>query len=245
MIIYVSYFSFLYFPGEGTKMNIVIGSSRTKGLNSVESLKSNKAVEVWTLPGGKYNQMSELVDQHLIYCHGGPMPPTEILHFYIVAGLCDVTKKLNNRNHHYTEVTYKEKPQQTFDRVIPDILNLKQYILSQNAMPIFCTIIPSHIQTQNNIWFDRGVTTSLCYAHEYDDMQSGALEAIRLINEEIPKINLASGLSTPYLHQTLSHKSKGKRYFQYTLLSDGCHAGDKLKTLWAKCLNRAIKLNRS
>ena len=86
-------------------MNVIIGSSRSKDLGKTEPLLSNHTVEIWSLPGGRYNQMKH-VDKHMILHHGGvPMPHTAKSHFYVVAGLCDVTTKTNNRKEHYTEVT--------------------------------------------------------------------------------------------------------------------------------------------
>jgi hypothetical protein len=235
----------LFFRENG--MNVIVGSSRSRDLGKFEPLKSNPTVEIWSVPGGKYCQLTVSVDEHMLYHHGGPMPPTEKTHFYIVAGLCNITKKINRRQEKYTEVIYDQIPAETARNTIQEIQNLKTYILAQKAVPIFCTIIPSHISTQNNKWFDQGITSSLHFSHRYEDMQSGAMEAINIVNDKIPIINSETGVSTPFLHQTITHrKSKNdKRRYQFSLLHDDCHTGDRAHNLWAKCIGKAIVLNRS
>ena len=150
--------------------------------------------------------MENLGENHMVYHHGGPMLSTGIPHFYVVAGLCDVTKKINNKNTHYTEVIFDRDPSEAAMEASKEIKKLKLYIQAHNAVPIFCTIIPSHIESQNYSWFDRGITSHLNYSHRYDEMQSGAMEAIETINAEIQAINIETGVSTPFLHQTITYR---------------------------------------
>jgi hypothetical protein len=114
---------------EGTKMNIVIGSSRSRDLGKVEPLISNKTVEIWSIPGGRYHQLKSSVDNHLMYHHGGSTLQTEKTHFYIVAGLCNITRKISNRQDQYTEIVYDQIPALTAENAITEIQNLKQYVL--------------------------------------------------------------------------------------------------------------------
>jgi hypothetical protein len=67
-------------------MNVIIGSSKESALEQYETLKSNHSVEVWSKPGGTFWDMHNLVDNHLIYHHGGPSY-TDQTHFYIIAGV--------------------------------------------------------------------------------------------------------------------------------------------------------------
>lgn len=224
-------------------MNVIIGSSRCKDIKRYEPLKTNETVEVWSRPGGRYHHMKTLVDDHVIYNHGGPTATMGKTHIYIMAGLCDVTTKLNDRSTHYTEVIFQGDPQNSATQIIEDIRNLQRYIHLQNAKAIFCTIVPSHLATQNYYWLSKRRTSYHKFSDMYDGMQIDAMKTLDIINTEIPQINKALGLATPMLHRSVFHIKKGKTYFQHSLLPDGCHGSEKANNLWAKYINRAISLN--
>ena len=226
-------------------MNIVVGSSRTRDLDKVEPLKSNETVEVWTRPGGRYADMKALIDQHLIYHHGGPNLNHGQSHVYVVAGLCDITEKIKNKNSHYQEIIFRENPEIAITRIKSSIKDLQSYILSQNLIPIFCTIVPSHLEKQNLHSFDKGYTDHLDFISQYHNMQDEAMKVFEHLNTHIPIINSSLNMATPNVHNSVFHnKSGGKKYFQFSKLADGCHPTSELKTIWAKHIDRAIKENR-
>lgn len=226
-------------------MNVIIGSSRCRDMKKYEPLKSNNTVEVWSRPGGRYKQMKYLVDDHVIYNHGGPSTLNGDTHIYVMAGLCDITTKLNNKADHYTEVIFQGDPKISAINVLEDIKNLQKYIHLQKAKAIFCTIVPSHLASQNLFYLNKRRTSYHKFEDMYEEMQMEAMKTIDIINVEIPQINQVLGLATPMMHRSVFHIKKGKSYFQHSLLPDGCHAGEKASNLWAKYLNRAIVLNHS
>ena len=78
-------------------MNIIISSSRSGALQHIEPLRSNHLVEVWSKPGGTYENMRELVDNHYILHHGGPPAmETQAMHFYIMQAYVILQKKSKN-----------------------------------------------------------------------------------------------------------------------------------------------------
>ena len=186
------------------------------------------------------------MDNHYIFHHGGPPAmETQDTHFYIIAGLCDITKKIKNRRENYMEVIYNDEPSETISRVLSSIYSLKKYIENLNAKPIFTTITPSHLETLNHKWFDSGRTCRLSYSHNYQEMQVEVMKVFEEINNNITQINSQNGLATPMLHRSVMHNvKKGSKYFQHSKLSDGCHATNSLNKIWAKYIDRAIQLNR-
>ena len=191
-------------------MNVLVGSSRARDLAKDYSIKTNPAIETWFVPGGKYTNMIDLVDNHTLLNHGGVPESQNQSHFYVIAGLCDVSRKESNFRQHYKEVIFTENVNTCVERVKHEISTLHQYILDQNHLPIFATIMPSHLERLNFYWLDNNITTKLDYSNQYSIMQDGLLEAIKEINSFIPSLNSSIGLSTPCLHKQVYHnKSKG------------------------------------
>lgn len=227
------------------KMNIIIGASRCRDLDKLEPLKSDQTVEVWSRGGAKYDDMKDLINQHYIYHHGGAPLIRGQTHFYIVAGLCDITKKLSNRSTNYQEVIYIEPFQETIDRVKSSILKLRSLIISQGSIPIFCTIVPQHLSSWNTSRFDQNKTSQLNYSSSYEHMQTRLMDTTKALNVFLLELNQTLNLSTPCLHRSVMHnQKKGKTYFQHTLLVDGCHASAKVKESWAAGIGGAITRNR-
>jgi hypothetical protein len=174
-------------PFQIHKMNVIIGSSRSSKLDRV--FKENHSVEVWSRPGGTYNSMKDLVDQHSIYHHGGPAESDFQTHFYIVAGVCDVTNKVKNDAENYAEIIFSDSPESKIEKAKDSAKRLQNYILSFNYIPIFCTIVPAHIETQNLHNFQTGKTSSLKHSPAYNHMQDQAMQVFRSLNKFIPELN--------------------------------------------------------
>ena len=75
-------------------------------------------------------------------------------------------------------------------------------------------------------------------------MQDQAMTVFRSLNKFILELNSELGMSTPFLHRSvMKNTKKGKNYFQFRKLPDGCHASPALNSEWAREINHAIKLN--
>jgi hypothetical protein len=109
-------------------MNIIIGSSRCKDLeeNGAPAVKPICRSLVYTW--GPIMPDEDLVDNHMVYHHGGPMSFTGLPYFYIVAGLCNVTKKINIIIAHYTRVIFDSDPSETAIAAFKEIKKLKKKI---------------------------------------------------------------------------------------------------------------------
>ena len=226
-------------------MNVVVGASRARDIAKTILIKSNPLVEVWSLPGGKYAGMKQLIEKHTLYHHGCPPDSQETTQIYVIAGICDVSQKISSYKNKYKEIVLLENSNDCVTRVKNEIQNLHHHILDLNYSPIFATIIPTHLEKLNFHWLDHNVTMKLDYSHQYSIMQDGLLESIKELNAYIPTINKSLGLSTPCLHRTVLHnKSKGRSYFQHSRLHDGCHADESLNLSLAECLDRSFTLNR-
>jgi hypothetical protein len=238
---------FCIFPDSSqlkTRMNVIVGSSRSAKLDL--AFKNTHNVEVWSRPGGTYSTMKSLVDKHHIYHHGGADLLDFQTHIYIVAGLCDVTSKHKNYKENYSEITFDTTSEAAIIHVESSIRDLQTYILSYGYIPIFCTIVPSHIESQNLHNLSRRKTSLLKHTSEYRVMQDMAMTTFRHLNQFIPSLNNELGMTTPFLHRSvMQNTKKGKSYFQYKKLPDGCHASSKLNTSWAKEITHAITKNRS
>lgn len=226
-------------------MNIIVGSSRARDIGSLPPLKGDLTVRTLSKPGGRYHQMNEMIEQQIINDHGGPPLFPGINHYYIFCGLCDITTKLRAKN--YEEVVYQELPQTTLSRVTTKIDNLKQFILDQGGIPIFCTIVPQHIATWNFHRLNIHRTSHLKHSKHYEEMQSNLMIVLEQINQHIIATNLISNVATPKLHSSVLHnqgKGRHQSYFEHTLLTDGVHPKPKLLKSWAKSFKKLIQLNR-
>ena len=71
-------------------MNILVGDSRTKGLGRHNQFQGN--LDVWTKSGAGLRNVEEMINDHFILNHGGQPLHYEKNHYYILAGICDITK---------------------------------------------------------------------------------------------------------------------------------------------------------
>ena len=225
-------------------MNTIVGASRTFGLANIDPLKDNHTVEVWSTPGGKYTDMIDLIQNHTILHHGGPIEEDQT-HIYVAAGVCDITTKLSNPKKHYCEVVFKTEASTSIDNTKSRILDLQRHIIKLGHTPIFCTIVPTHLETLNFHYLNKNKTSYLSHSSKYQEMQDEAMTVFNSINTFIPDINSKLGMTTPFLHRSVMHNTKkSKHYFQYKKLPHRCHASPELKMKWAIELDHAIQINR-
>jgi len=207
--------------------------------SSVHSGKLSSVEDLWGKPGGCVKNCMELVDDNIILHH----PPLTNLksHYYIMAGICDITTKISS--HKYQEVIF-DNPEMKTQLLLQDLGMLSQHILKAGATPILCTIPTMHLATWNQTRIREEKTSHLNYVTEYDSMQKELDSALAHINSHIIQMNLSLGLATPLLHTSLLRNKHGKQYTLYKLLSDGCHPSEPMTLNIVKSLIKAFELNK-
>jgi hypothetical protein len=125
------------------QMDVIVGSSRTGDMKHIPIIRTN-SVEVFTIPGGTYRKMWDVVKNHVTYHE--PLPDQrEKSVYYIMAGICDLTTKISDQRNHYAEVTCTSPPESSIRNLKSEIIHLRDSILSVNATPVFCTICPQKL----------------------------------------------------------------------------------------------------
>ena len=225
-------------------MNILVGDSRAKGLGSYYQLRGN--LEVWAKSGAGIRAIEGMVNDHFIMYHGGQPLFTEKTHYYISAGICDMTKRIQSKPQQYEEVTYMDAPSETLHKMTSQLKKIQTQVLNLGATPIFTTIYSLDLATWNNIRLNQRKTSVLNYESDYNSMQIALNEAISLVNDAIITLNKNMMVATPMIHKCLLHNvRKGIKHWQYHKLVDGCHPNEPIKEDIANSLNRAIQLNRN
>ena len=220
-------------------MNYLIGDSRVGGFKN--KLSKFEVEDVWFKPGGRFENMNELVLDLTILHHG---EDNQRAHFYIWAGICNLTKKL--RGDWYEEVIFStEEAENKRHELHSKIEQLSRTVTNQYAFPIFCPIIPMEIKTWNEHRMSVGRTNRLVFHEEYKEMQKSLEEEVTILNNHLIKINNENGMATPMLHNDFLHnRGKGRVSPRYKDLSDGCHATDPLIKRFKKSLLAAIETNK-
>ena len=223
-------------------MDIIAGASRARYLEQFDPLKRNKVI-VLSRSGAPYQTVGHMIENY-IFTH--PLPKDQKSYVCIIAGLCDLTEKKEGGHRTYQEIIYTKTPEATQDQIRTKISNLNNKVISLGAMPVFCTITPSHLKTWNLHRRDIGATSHLLYEHKYDQMQVDLHKAVHLANDIVIERNEHNHVHTPHLHCHFEHrKSKGKKYFQYKNMTDGCHPNMTIKEGWALSLGVTIEKNRN
>ena len=227
-------------------MNILIGDSRSRNLDKQDHLKG--IVEVWAKPGAGLDRVSAMIEDHYFFHHGGQPIHNGINHYYIMAGICQVTNKIRNPKERYEEVVYKETPNETLQKIIPQVANIRCQIKELEAIPVFCPLYPIDLFTWNDCRLNQSKTIQLKYQDEYETMQVALNQAIVQINEHLTQINRLENVATPMIHRCLQHNRKNRKPENFTWqlhkMSDGCHPDDLLANEIAKSISRAIRINR-
>ena len=192
-------------------------------------------------PGGKIVPLAH-EGRSLLRNH--PNPQEVIVTF--IAGIPDISEKINNTAKQYTETVYREDPDTTITRVT-DQISQAIYILKPATSDIaFSTIAPIDLQTWNQTQLKKRKTTYLLYEHEYDFMTAHLNETIITINNIIKTTNKEHNMFTPYLDSAIQkyYKDGHYRYF-LNRLHDGVHGGEGVKIIWGRLLSKFIKESRS
>lgn len=225
-------------------MNTLVGDSRAKGLANHSLVRGN--LEVWAKPGAGLRSINQLINDHVIMYHGGQPLYLDKNHYYISAGICDITNRIKSRSDKYEEVTYMEEPYKTLHSLTSQFKQIQSQVLDFGAIPIVTTIYPIDLATWNHIRLNQRKTSTLKFQSEYGSMQMALNEAINMLNDVIISLNKNVKVATPMIHKCLLHNvRKGIKHWQYHKLVDGCHPDDSLNDDIAKSLHRAIQLNRT
>ena len=218
-------------------MNVIIGDSRVAGLKYLHPLKLIFE-DIWSKPGCSITQCTSLVEDNLIFHH----PPLTNLktHFYIFAGICDLTTMLRAKN--YQEVVFYGHPT-TVEDCMSVIDATSDEIVKLGAVPIFCTIPPLHLLTWNTLRLEQGKTSVLKHKEKYPEMQSSLESAVQVVNSLIVQKNAERHLATPTLHTCMARSKNKKIYHLYKMLPDGCHPGEEMTHKMVSSFQRAVSLN--
>ena len=202
-------------------MNVLIGDSRALGIKRSQfSGRLREVEDIWGRGGGKYNTCTKMVERNLIYHH--PPLTNEKTHFYILAGICNLTTLLREGN--YEEVIFESE---NVEKTKNEILALNSSILNQGALPVFCTIVTMNLKAWNELRLRQRKTNTLQFTDNYENMQKELESAIMVLNEFIVEINLRNRVATPLIHTSVYRRKHGKTYALYKNLSDGCHPNNE------------------
>ena len=218
-------------------MNSIIGDSRVSYIKTHRSLFKKVEVEdVWSRPGGRLEHCVDMIEENLQY-HHPPLTPG-MNHYYILSGICDVTTKLASQEviFNYDDLLINELKAKL------DNVNIR--IVKQGVLPVFCTIIPMHLETWNKTRLAQGKTMKLIHMEKYPQMQKDLETALDELNHHIIKINSLKSLATPLTHTSLLKRQNKVYYHLYGLLPDGCHPSEKATERIIKTINNAVVLNK-
>ena len=126
-------------------MTAIVCTCRAACMWDAEKIRRGE-VKIWSRPGAKYHQLLDLVDDHILYWHGGAPLYTDH-HIYVIGGMCNITTK--KYSHHYTEVIYEGDTVEVANRAIEEINILHANIIERKCVPIFCTIATTSLLKYN------------------------------------------------------------------------------------------------
>ena len=124
-------------------MNLILATSRGRGLGPIIQ-REHPNTRVVTRPGQKYAALANEAKQII----ASVKEKNSEIHVYFLAGFTDLTTMV--RKGRYQEVTFTESPQEAVNRVIGEVENAADIILTTGAMVCFATIIPGNIEVWNN-----------------------------------------------------------------------------------------------
>ena len=177
-------------------------------------------------------------------------------HVYFMAGLCDITYRDIDPNHHdlikyrthmYEEVIFIEDHTETIARITNLIDNMSEEIKLMGAKPCFMTIPPCSLVNWNLHRLNNSRTTHLIHHQQYKDMQQNLIKAIKDINHFIFATNTSNNMATPKLADDIIRSAgtnKNPRV-RYNRLADGTHATPETNQKWASKIINTIAENRT
>ena len=203
-------------------------------------------VDIHCRPGCTLSKANELVQEHYFLHHGGQPIYSGHTYYYIIAGICDITKKIKIYKDHYEETVYLDHPADTVDKIVTLLSTIQADTLDLGAKPVICPLYPIDLATWNQVRYKQHKTKTLKYLESYDEMRLAIEEVILTLNKKITNLNSNIQVSTPMIHKSMLHNHrKGKQYWQYHKLVDGCHPGAQMTETIAKSLAKAIQRNEN
>ena len=223
-------------------MNIVVCSSRGKCLLPLNEREDTRVI---VHGGGKIPKLTREATKILKdYKHfSGPK------FVYFVAGLPDITTKasrhfwMKGHRHTYEEVSFQGSIEGNAQRVINIIRASSQAILAENAIPVYCTIIPCDIEIWNHIRLSQHRTSHLTHFHQYESMQESLLKSIRSINQFILHHNSQNQVATPKITLRVFYKRKSSWRFRSGRLTDGVHPDSRIEKSIRKKIIKILDTN--
>ena len=215
--------------------HLFLCSSRGGGLQQRIDPSTNSH---WIVrPGGKIVPLAHK-GRNLLRSH--PTPKEVTITF--IAGIPDISEKINNRAKQYTETVYRENLDITIARFNEQISQAIYILKTVTSDIAFSTIAPIDLQIWNRTQLKKRKTTYLLYENEYEFMTDHLKETIITINSIIKETNKENNMFTPYLDSAVQkyYKEGQYRYF-LNRLHDGVHGGEGVKIIWARLLTKFIK----
>jgi hypothetical protein len=221
-------------------MNVLLCTSRGRSLKELIPPKAPNMVKYF--PGATTYRLANEADQIL----RDPRLRKESTHFYIIAGLPDLTTRKQDRSKNYQEVIFEEEPEEAANRIIRLLYNLCDRINSQGPIPILCPVIPSDLEKWNFTRLRQHKTKYLIFKNKYHEMQENLQLATTLINKQIIRYNEENSLRTPFIHRPIIKHLKSKSKFRFTFINfpDGVHPNHHLALKWVEKLYTAFSQNR-
>ena len=227
-------------------MHIIVATSRGKKLT-----KLHDPPRTWLtyIPGGTLDELTEAAVKLLAEAraHVRRWTYRQVDFVYFVGGLPDLTTRDKWRvfdgEKQYEEVYFNEDPHDTRDRMKVTLKRAASTVLALDAIPVFSTIVPSHIERWNHTRLGQHKTTHLLHFKDYKEMQIGLLQATIYTNQYIHELNLENGVVTPSLAKKILFSRRLRYRFRHAALEDGVHPNEEAADDWCTRISDAMEYN--
>ena len=231
-------------------MSIVFATSRGIGLQ--ETLDPEYKLTTHAIPGGKLSGLRRAAEASITPLYG---PRRRRQHSYFICGIPDLTSLVKCHKEVYKECLFLGDPEAKLEKYKTDLIDCQKSIVNRGALPIFCTVPNMNLSIYNQHLLNKCKTKILKHSNEYQAMQENLTKTIESLNSYIFELNKEIGVSTPFIHCTISERrgKQGKRRYVYRWdrLEDGLHPprgrGDPKLLLkkWGGIISNAERLNGS
>ena len=227
------------------KMNVLAAASRGGGIKEKVPALDKAVIK----PGKTMREVTNFALEVI----PPPYRQRKPVHVYIMAGIPDITTKLEDEESQYKECVFRSHPDEALHHFTQEMRHCTTELKKAGAIPIFCTVTHANLQHYNNSLIKDNKTSHLKYQHEYATMQQPLNKTIDMINNEIALHNrkITPSVATPYLHSAIRKHSgggkkgrKGRYRLNWKGLKDGIHATPETRIIWAKAISSAIEINR-
>ena len=99
-----------------------------------------------------------------------------------------------------------------------EIQIISNSILSFEAKPCFCTIVPCSLRMWNETRLEQHKTSFLLHHTQYQDMQTNLITAICDINKYIIFLNTQNKMYIPYIADAIIYHGGPKKHLEYTTI---------------------------